>query len=411
MAMAASGGDLKARILRLVDHHCAPSNNISKWLAAASLLLAFFLLSLNQLLTMPFAQQLNNQFPWQESGFNQNNIINNNVSSKNVALIEPDELLTSITNDTIAQQLLKGDENIANRAQIILDLTNSAEELPEQIIPKTSMETVSSLNTSKPIDAKTDLSLSNESTLFSANLPGFSQEKTQNTKRLSPSVNLGKESKVINSPKPTTDKITLQLEQNVIEQFQKNKPADVKEDKIKNAIQSFTANKPEPLIAKLPSNSALQKTSTSDNPPISQSRPYLELSYENEILKLSQNDELYKPSFTQESIKRQTEKLKLATKVNITNERFVPAKLLNSINPEYPSLAKRRGIEMEVKVNFTIDKYGKVKDIKFPQQSKLIYFKSAIRSAIRKWRFNPAVKNNIKVESKMTKIFSFSLEA
>jgi TonB family protein len=135
------------------------------------------------------------------------------------------------------------------------------------------------------------------------------------------------------------------------------------------------------------------------------------LSYENEILKLSQNDELYKPSFTQESIKRQTEKLKLATKVNITNERFVPAKLLNSINPEYPSLAKRRGIEMEVKVNFTIDKYGKVKDIKFPQQSKLIYFKSAIRSAIRKWRFNPAVKNNIKVESKMTKIFSFSLEA
>jgi TonB family protein len=360
---------------------------------------------------MPFAQQLNNQFPWQESGFNQNNIINNNVSSKNVALIEPDELLTSITNDTIAQQLLKGDENIANRAQIILGLTNSAEELPEQIIPKTSMKTVSSLNTSKPIDAKTDLSLSNESTLFSANLPGFSQEKTQNTKRLSPSVNLGKESKVINSPKPTTDKITLQLEQNVIEQFQKNKPADVKEDKIKNAIQSFTANKPEPLIAKLPSNSALQKTSTSDNSPISQSRPYLELSYENEILKLSQNDELYKPSFTQESIKRQTEKLKLATKVNITNERFVPAKLLNSINPEYPSLAKRRGIEMEVKVNFTIDKYGKVKDIKFPQQSKLIYFKSAIRSAIRKWRFNPAVKNNIKVESKMTKIFSFSLEA
>jgi hypothetical protein len=110
MAMAASGGDLKARILRLVDHHCAPSNNISKWLAAASLLLALFLLSLNQLLTMPFAQQLNNQFPWQESGFKQKNIINNNVSSKNVALTEPDELLTSITNDSIAQQLLKGDK-------------------------------------------------------------------------------------------------------------------------------------------------------------------------------------------------------------------------------------------------------------------------------------------------------------
>lgn len=33
MAMAASGGDLKQRVIRLVDHHCAPSNNISKWFA------------------------------------------------------------------------------------------------------------------------------------------------------------------------------------------------------------------------------------------------------------------------------------------------------------------------------------------------------------------------------------------
>ena len=87
------------------------------------------------------------------------------------------------------------------------------------------------------------------------------------------------------------------------------------------------------------------------------------------------------------------------------------AKLLNSINPVYPNLAKRRGLEMEVKVDFTIDRDGKVKDINFSQQSKLIYFKSAIRSAIRKWRFSPAMINNRKVESKMTKIFSFSLHA
>ncbi|HBY84714.1 MAG TPA: peptidase M56, partial [Colwellia sp.] len=51
MAMAASGGDLKERVLRLVDHHCAPTNNTSKWLAAVSLLLALALLSVNQLLT------------------------------------------------------------------------------------------------------------------------------------------------------------------------------------------------------------------------------------------------------------------------------------------------------------------------------------------------------------------------
>ncbi len=67
MAMAASGGNLKVRVLRLVDHHCAPTNNTSKLLAAASLLLAITLLSINQLLTLSLPQQFNQQFPWQET--------------------------------------------------------------------------------------------------------------------------------------------------------------------------------------------------------------------------------------------------------------------------------------------------------------------------------------------------------
>ena len=60
---------------------------------------------------------------------------------------------------------------------------------------------------------------------------------------------------------------------------------------------------------------------------------------------------------------------------------------------------------------YLVDKDGKIKDLNFAQQSKLIYFKSAIRSAMRKWRFSPATINNRKVESKMSKIFSFSLQA
>ncbi len=42
MAMAASGGDLKQRVIRLVDHHCAPSNNISKWFASATIIFFLF---------------------------------------------------------------------------------------------------------------------------------------------------------------------------------------------------------------------------------------------------------------------------------------------------------------------------------------------------------------------------------
>ncbi|MFQ3312437.1 MAG: bla regulator protein BlaR1, partial [Colwellia sp.] len=143
--------------------------------------------------------------------------------------------------------------------------------------------------------------------------------------------------------------------------------------------------------------------------------PYRQLKYRQEINNLSMQDNLYQSSYNIRNIKNQP--------LEVTNQRVkstqpvlqipstLEAKLLNSINPIYPSLAKRRGIEMEVKVDFIIDKDGKVKNINFAQQSKLIYFKSAIRSAIRKWRFSPATKNNHKVESKMTKIFSFSLHA
>jgi TonB family protein len=87
------------------------------------------------------------------------------------------------------------------------------------------------------------------------------------------------------------------------------------------------------------------------------------------------------------------------------------AKQLKSVDPVYPSLAKRKGIEIEVKVHFTIDEHGQVKNIKFAQRSKVNYFKSAIRAAIRKWRFSPATKNEQAIESQMSKIFSFSLSA
>jgi beta-lactamase regulating signal transducer with metallopeptidase domain len=90
MAMAASGGDLKARIIRLVDHHCAPTNYTSKWLAAFSLLIALSLLSINQLLTTPFAQQVNNKFPWQEQSISSKPaIIDLNTSYRSTILYLP----------------------------------------------------------------------------------------------------------------------------------------------------------------------------------------------------------------------------------------------------------------------------------------------------------------------------------
>ena len=87
----------------------------------------------------------------------------------------------------------------------------------------------------------------------------------------------------------------------------------------------------------------------------------------------------------------------------------VAAKLVSSADPKYPSSAKRKGIELEVMVEFDIDRNGFVRNIEFESKSRVSYFRSTIRNAMEKWRFLPAKKNGRAVESKMSKIFSFSL--
>ena len=94
---------------------------------------------------------------------------------------------------------------------------------------------------------------------------------------------------------------------------------------------------------------------------------------------------------------------------NIFKPIQLPAQLLSSVPPKYPSNAKRKSIEIDIQVTFTIDKHGYVRDIQYYGKGKVSYFRSAIRSALEKWRFTPASYNNQSVESTMSKIFSFSI--
>jgi hypothetical protein len=50
LAMAASGGDLKQRIVRLVNHHCTPKKDIGKWFAAASIISTVLFISSQSLI-------------------------------------------------------------------------------------------------------------------------------------------------------------------------------------------------------------------------------------------------------------------------------------------------------------------------------------------------------------------------
>ncbi len=85
------------------------------------------------------------------------------------------------------------------------------------------------------------------------------------------------------------------------------------------------------------------------------------------------------------------------------------AQLVNSFEPRYPIAAKRKRLELDVKVNFTIGIDGKITNVQFEPQSRISYFKSAILEAMKKWRFLPAQENGQPVESEMAKIFSFNL--
>jgi len=430
MAMAASGGDLKARVLRLVDHHCAPSNSTSKWLAAMSLLLALTLLSINQLLTMPFAHQLNNQFPWQESNSLSKSVFQSTI---NAISLDKDDIkndVISLTNDSIAQQLLNRDSSVNDTPliEVITEKRNTYQQEKSSNMPAAILigpPSIASLTIEPSINQKAQL-----------RIPAIpSGKKLTIDKSNIRKASLVAKPKVLAKTEPLPDLVEMtatprknQLKVNQLEEkliIKKILPSSVKNITtidpitVNNTLRDSQENdivNLSPVSTKL---DQLAKVNTQlpvklDNPPYSENSIYSKISYDQEINKLALENDLYQASHTKNSsTKRVYDKYhaqapKLEATKSVTS---FDAKLLNSISPEYPSLAKRRGIEMEVKVNFTIDRNGKVKDINFGQQSKLIYFKSAIRSAIRKWRFSPATKNNLKIESKMSKIFSFSLHA
>ena len=87
----------------------------------------------------------------------------------------------------------------------------------------------------------------------------------------------------------------------------------------------------------------------------------------------------------------------------------LPAKLLTSVYPKYPNTAKRKRIETDIEVTFTIDTNGYIRDIQYNGNGRVNYFRNTIRSSLKKWRFTPASFNNKPVESTMSKIFSFSI--
>ena len=81
--------------------------------------------------------------------------------------------------------------------------------------------------------------------------------------------------------------------------------------------------------------------------------------------------------------------------------------LLRSVNPVYPEMARRAGLQGQVLVSFIVTKEGRVAEpqvLKGPE-----IFRAAALEAVRQFRFEPAMQNDRAVVVRMTIPIRFSL--
>lgn len=370
MAMAASGGDLKQRVIRLVDHHCAPSNNISKWFASATIIFSVLLLSSKQLLTMPLLDIWYNENPWKQ--FNQTENKKNESYQKKLNLTENDaktkqaskQVSINVINKTmpstsIAQQLLtpaqQQEQNNKHNSQALAPV--------EKINQLVDMKPVVLASKNKPIQTlikrQTSISATSEFTTKLDNL---------------------------------ASKPSIKTKENVVDTIINDSLM------VEKAFKRTKSNNPY--------QQELTKLATSPNPSIKQfkPKPFESNAIKNNPVDNVQTIENTKDIFTEASILKEK-------KMTPIEAIWKNAEQLESVDPVYPNVAKRKGIEIEVKVDFTIDINGQIKNIQFDPQSNINYFKSSIRTAIKKWRFLPAKVDDKPVESQMSKVFAFSLQS
>jgi protein TonB len=68
------------------------------------------------------------------------------------------------------------------------------------------------------------------------------------------------------------------------------------------------------------------------------------------------------------------------------------------IEPDYPIRARQRGIEGWVVVGFTISKVGSIKNARVVAANPPDVFNKAAVQAVRKWKYNPKIKEGVPVE-------------
>jgi TonB family protein len=408
MAMAASGGDLKQRVVRLVNHHCTPENETGKWLAATFIIVLVLAIASNQFLTPSLFELGSKILPYQQK--------------EKQASSSP--LKTELTKSSLANYLLSN-------------------EAPNFLPPETNNRLVNTpFLTDKPANS-TLVALTKNQTIMpsrSINQPFIEHKTIENKnpplKKQESMVDYIKNQDVITHIARTieTEKVASATnkkqsqEKPLLIATQIQKPVKISKNKTTKQRQALTllAKSTRLGTSKATSETLISSSFIQQPQKVSSDSSIDKKSMPTEVVNLTDSS-FTEAAFTQPLLK-QVSMNNINGTVNdlyaIENNQFTPhdsllvalppsefkAQLIKAVDPKYPATAKRRGIEIEVKVNFTIDVSGRIKDLDFEHQSKVNYFRSSIKSAMQKWAFEPAKKGGKAIESQMSKIFSFSLQ-
>jgi len=372
MAMAASGGDLKKRVVRLVDAepHCSSNEESGKWMASAFIVFAISLVLFKPLMSFTVFDLTAGQFSifriTSDTDYNQ--------------FITPTEPV-QLTNSSIVSYYLDEPAEESNESQtptLVESATDASAK--EQMIAKVT-----------PVESIETAYVNQLPVVKSSNAALVEDQRTQlELEEPSRRIQVGQQVDV----EPKNANIEVVAKNDMAAKSTPRQASPVEQAFARTDSKDKSANDVNPYAETI---ADLAKTEVSPASTEYDFKKFESAATVNQpILKLEEQSFASKPL-----ISNQKEKSKKLVKTN--------AVLLRSIDPRYPSSAKRKGIELDVLVEFTVDKYGKVSNVLFEEKSKVHFFRGAIKKAIEKWRFQPAKKNGKPVESTITKIFSFSL--
>lgn len=352
MAMAASGGDLKQRVIRLVDqHHCSSSDDSGKFLASLLIIVSVFAVAIKPYVNFPFIDLTSGHISFFDSNSEyrlpqfDNKVA---VSDTSIAslLLNQDKITPLVEHNTSPVTFVEEspilEQPIVNLVRAVSDNEQTNDFSESTLQDETAELTLTAIEN----NPTTPLAVKQESELNS-----FVSEKS---------------TQAIALPEPIT-----QSQSDIA--FAQTDSTNI-ESGMTNPYANDIATLMDEPIVETDYNLAAEK-----HVPLEVSAV---LPIENKTITL-------------------VEQQKLPVKSS--------AKMIISPEPRYPSTAKRKGLELDVKVDFTIDEQGRVRNIQFEKKSKVSYFRSSIRTAMAKWRFLPAQVEGKPVESQMSKIFSFNL--